>query len=572
MDSGLVVGLIIALAIIVVAIPSSEEKARDRRYDRYGCLDGCDCEICREKRSRGIILDLLVRDLGMDLYEKSKDDPVLRAVEGGIRLSIRPGGSSLGFTVVDVRLPDSMPALPEFLLRRRVSIADSSGFQGVDVPFDGDDEFSRTFSLRVKVAAEGIGSNASGFAAPPEVSTLRERFSHELRARLLENAKNDRWWVIGARGRILEAHISKLWEEKPPSYRGLTCEAVWMMLSIALGRSISREALISWKAANGWSARDLVAGLMAGRGYDEEEIRVRRPEVLLRRDLMRGGLSGAETVSDPRFIRAARESGYLFDGAEQCVHLEKHGVSMRLSLCRLAGSTEDVGLITLLTVVLPAAKKRLQPFRLVPKDLESEEQTANRGSDELVWGDDFEEVFDIKRVGGDVGEGFEGVTIDALFNESVRSYFTRPDVFRRAWVVEGYGGLLEIHQGRLVEFEPQAFRRFINEAAAVGMVLLSSGRILPDAYVEPSLFEETESVSDENPDASDSVQLPPAIAPSAGVRERARLTIALFEEKLVELYPAKMSLFRLGLSPSEQKRHLGDLYQEYARTGKIPEL
>ena len=569
MDSGLVTGWIILGAVVVVSLISSKATTV---YDRYGCVDGCNCEQCREQRSHGVVLDLLMRDLGMDLRENPKDDPVLSAVEGGIRLSVRPGNLSLGFTVVEVRLPKSMPELPEFLLQRRILMNHSSGFQGVDVPFDGDVEFSREFSLRVKVAVGGIVEGASGFAVPGEVLTFGERFSRELRARLLQNAMHDRWWVIGARGRVLEAHISKLWQEKPESYRGLTSEAAWMMLSIALGRSISREALISWKTANCWSAKDLVAGLMAGRGYDEEEIRLRRPDVSLRRELALGGWSGAETVSDARFIRAARESGYLFDGAERSVLLEKHGVSMRLSLRRLAGSTNDVGLLTVLTVVLPAAKKRLQPFRLAPKDLEGEALTANQGSDDLIWGDEFGEVFDIKRVGGDVSEGFDGVTVDELFNESVRSYFTRPDVFRRSWVVEGYGGLLEIHQGRLVEFEPQAFRRFINEAAAVGMVLLSSGRILPDAYVEPSLFEETESVSDENPDASDSVQLPPAIAPSAGVRERARLTIALFEEKLVELYPAKMSLFRLGLSPSEQKRHLGDLYQEYARTGKIPEL
>jgi hypothetical protein len=581
---GILVGFFLICILSVVGASTTD----DARWSEP--VEGCDCESCRQNRSRGMVFDLLVRDLGMDSFQGGNNDTVISAVEAGFQISIRLGGSSFG-TVVSLQIPSSMPEFPEFLMRNRVPVDASaysgrshvSGFQGTEVVFGDDRRFAERFSLKVIVRSGDTESESSGEL--PEIADVRARFSPALRARLVENADFQRWWVIGARGRRLEAHFSKEWQMTAESYRGFLSEAAWMLISIAQRIEISRSALLSWKGSPQWRAGDLVAGLLLGNEYDEKAVAARRPDLLLQEDLVKSGLNGAELFSDERFIRTGRELGYLFDGDDQCIHLEKNGISMRVSLRKvrlssyasaIAPEAENVHLVTVLTVLLPAARKRFQPFRLGARRLIAIDSTfaspSGRGE---VW-DRFFAGYSLTHLGADVSEDFEGTTMEALFNQGVCSYFIRSDVIRADWVVEGYPSLLEIHQSRLVEFEAGALRRFINDAAAVAMVLLSSGRVLPDPRVEVNVSEdssEDEPVEVEN-DAprSGRVGLKSMLSNSAEDVSSSGMSFATFEEKLARQFPVRMELLRAGLSPAEQKKHLLELYEEYERTGNIPEL
>jgi hypothetical protein len=575
---GILVGFLISILPFVGASTTDDARSSEP-------VEGCDCESCRQNRSRGMVFDLLLRDLGMDSFQGGNNDTVISAVEAGFQISIRLGGSSFG-TVVSLQIPSSMPEFPEFLMRRRRrgnGLRQSTDFVGAEVMFEDDQRFAKTCSLKVVVKNSAPESGSSG--EPQEVSDVRARFSPALRARLVENADFQRWWVIGARGRRLEAHFSKEWEMTVESYRGFLSEAAWMLISIAQRIEISRSALLSWKGSPQWRAGDLVAGLLLGNGYDEKAVAARRPDLLLQEDLVKSGLNGAELFSDERFIRTGRELGYLFDGDDQCIHLEKNGISMRVSLRKvrlssyasaIAPEAENVHLVTVLTVLLPAARKRFQPFRLGARRLIAIDSTfaspSGRGE---VW-DRFFAGYSLTHLGADVSEDFEGTSMEALFNQGVCSYFIRSDVIRADWVVEGYPSLLEIHQSRLVEFEAGALRRFINDAAAVAMVLLSSGRVLPDPRVEVNVSEdssEDEPVEVEN-DAprSGRVGLKSMLSNSAEDVSSSGMSFATFEEKLARQFPVRMELLRAGLSPAEQKKHLLELYEEYERTGNIPEL
>lgn len=567
------IGLFIVATLISAALPRSDKP-----------LDGCECSECQEKRARQMVIDLLVRDLGMDFFERGKNDPVISTVEAGFRISIRPGGS-LGFSVVALEIPNAMPELPELLMQRRVSTvvsAQSAGFMGAEVLFSDDQQFTKKFSLKVVVRNRGASGSGSGESS--EVSEVWAMFNPLVRHRLLENAEFHRWWVIGARGRLLEAHFSKQWDLREAPYRELFSEAAWMLISIALRREIPRAALMSWRRSHQWTARDLVAGLLSGAEYDEKVIAARRPDVLLHEDLIRSGLNGAQVFSDARLIQTARKLGYLFDEDDQCIHLEKNGISMRLSLRKVflsayassvAPDAEKVHLVTVLTVLLPATRKRLQPFRFGWRSSMTTDSTApSSGEREDGW-DPFFARYSLTQVGEDVGEDFEGTTMEALFNPAVRSYFTRPDVIRSEWVVEGYPSILEIHQGRLVEFETRELRQFINEAAAVGMVLLSSGRILPDPRFEGSVVDDTVVEEEELNQSSTSherVGLKATLSQSTLDVSSRGVSFSAFEEKLTQEYPVKMDLLRAGLSYAEQKKHLMELYEEFRRTGTMPEL